>query len=246
MSEERPGEVSSYLAYLPAPFQEVGPDGTSVLGRFLLAFEEILTGLGGAGQPGLEELLDGRLKQVGLAWVPDSETGVQRYFTPGPGQDTDDRRAPDEFLGWLAGWVALTFEQDWDPEEKRRLLARIVPLYAKRGTREGLLDFLATYTGMGVDVLEFPRPFQVGGETAVVGGTFPLGEAPAHFFTVRVVLPSDPTELARKKQIARTIIEQEKPAHSWYRLDPVIPNTIKIGSVSRVGKDTLLGRPEAV
>jgi hypothetical protein len=127
-----------------------------------------------------------------------------------------------------------------------RLLARIVPLYAKRGTPAGLLDFLATYTGMGVEVLEYLEPFRVGGKTAAVGGTFPLGEVPAHYFAVRIVLAGDPGVLALKKQIARTIVEQEKPAHTWYDLIFVIPQTIKVGAVSRVGKDTLLGRPDPV
>jgi phage tail-like protein len=252
MSDERPNEVSSYLTYLPALFQEVGPDGTSGLGRFLLAFEEVLTGLGGAARPGLEEILDGTLKKTGQqTWAPDPETGVQRYFTPGPGDVPDDRRAPKEFLEWLADWVALTLQPGWGDDEKRRLLARIVPLYAKRGTPAGLLDFLATYTGMGVEVLECREPFQVGGKTAAVGGTFPLGEVPAHYFTFRVVLAGDPNLLALKKQIALKIVEQEKPAHTWYDLAPppdrdprfVIPQTIKVGFVSHVGQDTLLGRP---
>jgi phage tail-like protein len=247
MSEERRNEVSSYLAYLPALFQEVGPDGTSILGRLLLAFEEVLTGRADAGavEAGLEEILDGRLKETG---EPDPDTGVQRYFTPGPGAVRDECRAPKEFLDWLAGWVALTFLPGWGEEEKRRLLARIVPLYARRGTLAGLLDFLSTYTGMGVKVLEYLTPFEVG-RNAVVGGDFPLGEAPPHYFSVQVVLQGvSPEEVAAKKQIARTIIEQEKPAHTWYNREDdrlfVIPQTIQVGVFSRVGKDTWLGQPK--
>jgi len=254
MSDDRPGEVSSYLGYLPALFQEVGEDGTSVLGRLLLAFEEVLTGLPGADRRGLEEILDGTLKKTPRGWEPDADSGVQRYFVPGPrspGIDVpDDHRTKTEFLDWLAGWVALALQPGWNEEEKRRLLARIVPLYAKRGTLAGLVDLLSTYTGMGVEVLEYLQPFQVpvqkGGKTAPVGGDFPIGEGPPHYFGVRIVLQGvSPEELEAKQQIARTIVEQEKPAHTWYRLDFVIPDTIQVGVHSQVGKDTWLGRPKS-
>src|SRR5207237_6386676 len=127
----------------------------------------------------------------------------------------------------------------------RRLLARIVPLYAKRGTLAGLEDLLSTYTGMGVRVLEYPHALQVGGRTAVVGGDFPIGEAPPHYFAVRVVLQGvSPEDLEAKKQIAQAIVEQEKPAHTWYQLAFDIPDTIQVGVHSQVGRDTWLGRPE--
>jgi hypothetical protein len=49
-------------------------------------------------------------------------------------------------------------------------------------------------------------------------------------------------ERSRKEQIARSIIDQEKPAHTYYELLVQFP-TIQVGVTSTVGKDTLLGIP---
>lgn len=84
-----PGRASGYLDHLPAVFRE-GEDGSQppFLGRFLLAFEHVLTGVGDPERPGLDELLD----------------RVPGYFDP--------ERTPAAFLDWLAGWVALTLRAD--------------------------------------------------------------------------------------------------------------------------------------
>jgi phage tail-like protein len=201
--------VSSYLDYLPALFQpETG--APNFVGRFLLAFEKILSGgLGDAEQPGIEEVID----------------RLYTYFDPGPaGSATSSERAPAEFLTWLAQWVALMLREDWEEEEKRRFISRIVPLYRLRGTKAGLKEMLRTYTGgLKVEIYEFDEP--------------------AHYFQVEMFLGvRDPTMLRRQEQIARAIIDQEKPAHTYYALKTAIP-TLQIGQHSTVGVDTLLGEP---
>lgn len=215
--------TSSYLQDLPAIFSE-----DPSLGRFLLAFEQILTGLeeaDGEPQQGLEDII-GR---------------IHTYFDPKPGETPEaTERAPAEFLPWLASWVALTLREDWDEEEKRRFIARIVPLYRQRGTKAGLEEMLRTYTGMGVEVDEFKQPFQVG-VTSTVGLDTMIGGGPPHYFKVKLFLSSRAgRDLSRREQIARAIINQEKPAHTYYDLETVVP-TMQIGVYSRVGVDTLLG-----
>jgi hypothetical protein len=112
--DTRAGQVSQYLDYLPGIYQGGSEPGKpNFLGRFLLAFEQLLTGLGdqavdaqgNALRAGLEELLDGIAD-------PDRPgayllAGSERYFEPGPDLDPT-QRAPADFLPWLAGWVALT------------------------------------------------------------------------------------------------------------------------------------------
>src|SRR5262245_36514538 len=119
-------EQSSYLDYLPAVFQEDAPaDETLGLGRFLLAFEHILTGVGDIDAPGLEELLDGATEpETGRRLA-----GVERYFDTGvrgPNVLAEPERVPDEggFLDWLAEWVALVPRGDVGEEIKRQLVAR--------------------------------------------------------------------------------------------------------------------------
>jgi hypothetical protein len=49
---------------------------------------------------------------------------------------------PDEFLPWLSEWVALTHKVGLAPKRQRDLVAMIVPLYAKRGTKGYLTKLL--------------------------------------------------------------------------------------------------------
>jgi phage tail-like protein len=211
--------VSSYLTHLPALFHE-----DAFVGRFLLAFERILSGLqprdpdeprlvadAGADEqpPGIEEIID----------------QIHTYFIPGP-QLPAAERAPTGFLSWLASWVALSVREDWEEEEKRRFISRIVSLYKHRGTKYGLEQILETYTGEEAVIYEFDQP--------------------PHYFQVEMTL-SEPTPagLRRKERIARAIIDQEKPAHTFYALRILVP-TMRIINADpdrgiRVGQNTLLG-----
>jgi phage tail-like protein len=193
---------SSYLGHLPAIFRQ-----DPFLGRFLLAFEQILTG-GGTDVAGLEATI----------------SRLADYLDP--------MTTEPEFLPWLAGWVTLSLRADWDEATKRGFIQRIVPLYRLRGTREGLRSMLELYTGEPVEVVD------------------DLAEPP-HFFEVRLTLSeADPDLLRSKQQIARAIIDQEKPAHTFYALQIAVP-TMRLVSLELhqktdaplliLGENTLLG-----
>ena len=168
--------VSSYMEHLPAIFHE-----DAFVGRLLLAFEAVLGTPELADQPGLENVID----------------RLPTYFDPAT--------APEEFLPWLAGWVALSLRADWDTATKREFLQEIVPLYRLRGTREGLQRMLEIYTREAVSI-----------DDSFVD--------PPHFFQVQLTLSDpDPTRLRLKQEIARAIIDQEKPAHTYYALRVAVP-----------------------
>ena len=248
-----PNQMSTYLQYLPAILQE-DPDaqGVTFLGRFLLAFEQILSGLGDPEQPGLEEIIGGI---VG----PDGQTqlaSLARYFDPGlridaAGSETllgEQQRTPPDFLPWLASWVALSLREDWSEEERRRFISRVVPAYRQRGTTTGLTEVLLAYSGIterdSIEIREFNQPFQLN-VTSTLGVDTMVGSGPPHFFWVKIILPGvgDLNE-ARRRQIVRAIIDQEKPAHTYYKLDIDYP-TMQVGVLERcrVGISTLLGEP---
>lgn len=221
-----PNQVSSMLDYLPAIFQE-GREGKkpNFLGRFLLAFEKLLLGLGDVDHPGLEEVI----------------ARLYRYFEPGVGfsEDKQLERAPADFLPWLAGWLALTLREDWDEERQRSLIARASELYRLRGTRAGVVEFLKIYTALGVEIDEFNVPFQIGYHSTIgvdtkLNGGFPF------FFHVTVMLPDvDPQESKAKYEVAKAIVELQKPAHTYFTLTVQSPS-FQIGVHSTVGEDTLL------
>ena len=139
--------LSSYLAYLPALLRQ-----GEVMGRFLLAFERILSSL--------PPLAEG--DQTDTLPDPDSP-GLEEIIGRLPTY-TDAMETPTAFLPWLASWVALSLREDWEEPAKRRLISRMVSLYRYRGTRRGLKDLLETYTNEEVFIYEFDEPahyFQV-------------------------------------------------------------------------------------
>jgi phage tail-like protein len=187
--------TSDYVQYLPAILQ-----ADPFLQRFLLAFEQILTGTPTpAGQcPGIVE----KKSSVGLEAVLDE---IQTYFNP--------QKTPAEFLPWLAGWVALSLRDDWEEATKRTFLQRIVPLYQLRGTRLGLECILSLY----LESLGFS-------DKAIKVQIFEAADYPAHFFQVQLTLPkTEQPKYWQQVRIARAIIEQEKPAHTYYALRILTP-----------------------
>jgi phage tail-like protein len=236
-NNDRPGQASRYLEYLPAIYQQDAEVGhPNFLGRFLLAFEQMLTGLGDINEPGLEEILDGLVDPVSGAT---RLAGIHRYLDPGPNLP-DHEHAPAEFLEWLAGWVALTLRADLDELRQRDFIARAVSLYRLRGTKQGLEEFVRIYTRLGATVNELNTPFQIGVHSTIGVDTLLNGGA-AHFFQVLIRLPTpDPEQLRRQRQITTAIIDLEKPVHTYYELDVETP-TLQIGVYSTIGVDTLLG-----
>jgi len=222
-------KISSYLQYLPAIFQEEADDsGVSVLGKFLLAFEHVLgqNRMGenevgdSAEQPSIKEVLDEIHLYFDPTTAPAGNLSDKRKNTLGPHQA--------DFLTWLASWVGLTLRDDWTVEERTRLMGRIIPLYRLRGTKEGLRQLLEIYTGhKRVKIYEFPNsPF---------------------YFQVELTFLEKSFENYRAKQfIARAIIDQEKPAHTYYRLQVRSGRTIQIGRTSTIGKDTYLSSQPSI
>ena len=228
-----PTQVSSYLDYLPAIFQEnAGADGVTFLGRFLLAFESVLSGLRNGDPVGLEETID----------------GFATYLDPD--------QTPKDFLPWLANWVALTVWGDWDEAATRRFIDQVVSLYHQRGTRVGMEAMLRAYTGVTsaqdqhattIEIDDLQAPMQIGNPaSSIVGVNMVLDGGRPFYFVVRLKLAiANQTLLEHQRKLVRAIIDQEKPAHTYYHLDISVP-TMQVGFASTVGVDTLLGTGTAI
>lgn len=235
---------SKYLKFLPAVYREQGsgtqPEFTN---RFLLAFERLLSGIQGDGTlpKSLEDILD----------------RVQDYFDP--------NLTPPQFIDWLASWVALELrqEEDWMQDDfgqttlpadqlipfdlglardtrNRDLIKNAAALYRQRGTRAGLEQFIAIYAGSAsVAIKEFTEPMQVG-VTSIVGDSTIVGER-SYYFQITITIPQpNAAILIEYVRAVRTILDREKPAHTYYDLFVDIP-TMQVGVVSTVGVDTMLG-----
>jgi hypothetical protein len=116
--------------------------------------------------------------------------------------------------------VALSLRDEWTEETKRQFIRQIVPLYRRRGTKAGLEKILQLYLKSSnlpekVEVFEF--------------------DAPPHYFQVQVTLPDpDVEKYWRQARIAKAIIDQEKPAHTYYALKILVPTMRLTGNVYRI------------
>jgi phage tail P2-like protein len=183
-----------------------------------------------SGQAALEEILD----QVN-----------EQYFDPD--------KTPAEFLPWLANWVAISLHPGWDETTRRHFLRQIVPLYQQRGTRAGLQQVLDLYLNA--------NELTQGGTVTLYNN---LPNFPPHFFQVLITYQQDlqatnsPQTAVQRLQTMRqlqlavqAIIEQEKPAHTYYALEFALTNTMQLLSLEqaqqqqkemlRLGQNTLLG-----
>ena len=185
--------VSRYLDHLPAVFQD-----DPFLGRFLLAFERVLSGRPEPDPSGLPMTVAAGLEQI--------LDRIQTYFDPA--------RTPPDFLPWLADWVATSLREDWDTTTRRRFLAHVVPLYQRRGTKQALQQLLQIY----LDPTNDPPATNV--EILDSDPTFP----PRYFQVRFTVSERDSRVLARRAEVATAIIDREKPAHTFYGLHINFPS----------------------
>lgn len=191
--------VSSYRAHLPAVLQ-----ADDLIGDFLLAFERILSDSGSASR-NLPQEIDAHNSHPPALEEVISE--IHAFLDP--------KQTPKSFLPWLAGWVALNLREEWETETKRQFIQKIVPLYQKRGTKECLVEILKIY-------LESSGLFREVSQQAKVYDQF--DDLP-HYFQVELTLPTpDPALYWRQVRIATAIIDQEKPAHTFYSLKILVPS----------------------
>lgn len=218
--------VSSYLQYLPAVLQQGG-----FLGKFLLAFEAVLSGLDKKELPSGEQQA-----LLGLEQVLDS---FPELFDP----TRELTQEGQEFLPWLAQWVATSLRDDWSLKTKREFISQIVPLYRMRGTRQGLQKVLE-YSGELVRVIDFND----GAGDTPEKKLFP-GEKPDHFFGIILTLNQrNAVELARRVRRVRAIANREKPAHTVYALRIEYP-TMRINDdpskYPQYGTGIIVGDPDS-
>ena len=128
----------------------------------------------------------------------------------------DPRLAPEDFVDWLAGWVALSLDENWSLERRRELVARAVDLHRWRGTARGLAEHLELVTGGEVEIRDS------GGcaWSATSGGPLPGDDSGVLHVLVQVPDPGevDPARL-------EALIAEVKPAHLTHTVEIVASGT---------------------
>jgi phage tail-like protein len=71
---------------------------------------------------------------------------IHKYFDP--------ETVPQNFLNWLASWLNVALEEDWQEEKKRQLIQEAYILYKQKGTPSGIERLIEIYTGKKPVLLE--------------------------------------------------------------------------------------------
>jgi phage tail-like protein len=231
---------SELLRYLPDIYSE-----DPFLGQFLSAFENVLLGRNdielcyqngkfypSQTDPGIDD--DPSNPPVCYQGLEETIAGLATYFEA----DT----TPQDFLEWLSDWVALTLRADVPVSIQRTFIGKAVWLYNMRGTIQGIKETINIYVGTYPTIDEMGTPFEIG-ISSTIGVNTLLDSGAPHFFRVSLNLNTTDTDQINKiTQVVTSILDQEKPAHTFYALTVVTP-TLEIGFHSTIGEDTLLGIP---
>jgi phage tail-like protein len=221
------------LDYLPAIYQDPTDGANPVHGReflrqFLQPFEHMLL----SAPDRTPDIAARGWMGAGIQPLADKIARVHLLFDP--------ETTPEAFLYWLAGWVALTLRSDLSETRQRRLLANAARLYPIRGTRRYLDEILKLYVEALPSVTDGDQPqLQIAVHSTVGTDTY-LGGGPSFLFHVTLAFSQKDNDfVAKQSQLARDVIELERPAHTWYRLRVIFPK-LQLGVHSTVGVDTVL------
>ncbi|WP_405902068.1 phage tail protein [Streptomyces sp. NBC_00656] len=131
----------------------------------------------------------------------------------------DPRSAPEDFLAWLAQWVAVEPHDDSPVERRRETVRGAVARHARRGTAGGLADAVRLETGAEPEITESGgTAWSTVSQTALPGRARP-------WVTIRVgERPGRPVDRVRLEELIGT----EIPAHVGYTLE-ILPAAGDVG-----------------
>jgi phage tail-like protein len=202
------------LRHLPEVYHD-----SQDLRTLLTAFEEVLVGTKNSDYEGLEQII----------------ANIPNLFDPHPGEALSKSilaRTPGNFLPWLAEWVALgqlqelprTEEDDKEvvEEQCRKLIARIVPLYAIRGTKRYLSEILRMFfPELEVEINDEELPSMKVGYSRIGKDTRLGGDIPFYFY-VKLLFSTVESDQPQLLERMHAVIDLAKPAHTAYQLDCVL------------------------
>jgi phage tail-like protein len=141
----------TYAKFLPPIYREQ-PPARDFLDRFLGIKQSVLGGI--------EQMID----------------DLPRLFDPFAAPAGD----PPSWLGWLSGWLTFILDEHWDDATARKNLASAFALYGRRGTIEGLREYLRIYAGVHAHIEEPAREAKIWslGDAGLLGFSSMLAPGP--------------------------------------------------------------------
>lgn len=220
-------------AYLPTAYGQDEPSA-DFLDRFLANVE------------GMFSTLEGRIAEAQMLFSPES--------------------VPSAYTNWLLNWFGLSLDEGWDETRKRLYLRHAMTLFNQRGTVQGLIRLLRLATSPCPDDSIVTDPVQntVGFDIRIIErfrtrkiAAVEVGdsseesddensEETAHRFSVLIPTAgeTDEARLAKKLNLVRRIVDQEKPAHTVADVRTYFA-LFRVGD-ARLGFDSLLTASQRV
>jgi phage tail-like protein len=132
----------------------------------------------------------------------------------------DPKTAPEHFLDWLAGWVALELYEKWSPELRRRLVADAVRLHRDRGTKLGFARVVKIFTAARWVAIEESGGVWCDATTVLDDGRvpeFPTEAATGSWMAIKVAIGRErytrAGEVESVTQLTHRVAARVKPVH---------------------------------
>lgn len=147
--------------------------------------------------------------------------------------------AGGQYLSWLARWMDVAESYIWSEDQLRQLLKKGMALFKKRGTRQGVIEFVSLYTGERPYVVENHQIQYIRDEKRrreTLGRLY--GNTP---FSFTVLVREEVVHTVWQQKTLIQIIEDVKPAQMQMQL-VVIKPYIFMDQYSYLGINSVLGR----
>lgn len=158
--------------------------------------------------------------------------GISRYFDP--------EAVSGEYLRWLAGWVGIVADDNWNDDKLRAWIAEAPELYRKRGTREGISRMIEMYTGETPIIIEYHQLKDVRSNSdfsELISQLYSMDP-----YTFCVLMKAELLDNERERAIVERLIDEQKPAFTECRLVALQP-WLYIDMHTYLGINTFLSEP---
>jgi phage tail-like protein len=126
------------------------------------------------------------------------------------GAYVDPMLAPDDFIGWLAGWFGTVLDENWPVRRRRAAVAQSVVLFRQSGTVAGLRALVELVTDGEVEIAD-----SGGVSWSQRPNTPPPGRADAEVQVRVSARPGSPLDL----KVIDELVAAAKPAHVAHRVE---------------------------
>lgn len=140
--------------------------------------------------------------------VEDEIADMSRYFDP--------ELTHGEHLRWLASWVGLETDDYWSDEQVLAFLKEAPELYKYRGTPQGIVKAIETYTGQKPMVVEHFQTKAMRDNAELRELTDRLYSGDPYTFTV--LIPPEQVSTEKQRVVIEQLLEEQKPAYTEAKL----------------------------